>query len=195
VLDGGITVLDASEGVQSQSETVWRQADKYHVPRLCFVNKMDKLGANFLATIEDIKEKFGVKPAIMVLPMGAENQFEGVIDLLAQKAYFWKNGATEPEIADIPEDYKEQAAAMRKQLVEAIAETDDALLDKFFSDTEISVNELKTALRKAVIAYELVPIFAGSSLKNTGVQLLLDAVVEYLPSPVDIDHIAGENPK
>ncbi|MDH5533693.1 MAG: elongation factor G [Candidatus Pacebacteria bacterium] len=197
VLDGGVTVLDASEGVQSQSETVWRQADKYNVPRICFVNKMDKLGADFLATVEDIIEKFGVKPAVMVLPMGAENDFRGVIDLITQKALYWKDNAqdTEPEVKEIPEEYKAQVVEHRANLVEAIAETDDVLLEKFFNDEKIPVNELKAALRKAVIEYKLVPIYAGSSLKNTGVQPMLDAVVEYLPSPVDVDHITGTNPK
>jgi elongation factor G len=197
VLDGGVTVLDASEGVQSQSETVWRQADKYNVPRICFVNKMDKLGADFLATVEDIIEKFGVKPAVMVLPMGAENDFRGVIDLITQKALYWKDNAqdTEPEVKEIPEEYKAQVIEHRANLVEAIAETDDALLEKFFNDEKISIGELKAALRKAVIDYKLVPIYAGSALKNTGVQPMLDAVVEYLPSPVDVAEIKGTNPK
>jgi elongation factor G len=197
VLDGGVTVLDASEGVQSQSETVWRQADKYHVPRICFVNKMDKLGADFNATIEDIRTKFGVKPAVMVLPMGAENDFKGVIQLLDRRALIWENGekVIEPTISEIPDEYKELAEAQRMALVEQIAETDDTMLEKFFSGEEIPVNELKAALRKAVIAYKLVPIFAGSSLNNMGIQPLLDAVVEYLPSPVDINHITGTNPK
>lgn len=196
VLDGGITVLDASEGVQSQSETVWRQADKYNVPRICFVNKMDKLGADFNATVEDIRTKFGVKPAVMVLPMGAENFFDGVIDLIARKAYFWEDheAATEPEVKEIPEDYKAQVEAERLKLVEAIAETDDALMEKFLSEEEISIDELRSALRRAVINYKLVPVYAGSSLKNTGIQPLLDAVVEYLPSPSDIDHIQGHVP-
>jgi elongation factor G len=197
VLDGGITVLDASEGVQSQSETVWRQADKYNVPRICFINKMDKLGADFFATIEDIKVKFGVIPAPMVLPMGAENDFRGVIQLLERRALYWADSSseTEPEIKAIPAELADEAEALRRELVEKIAETDDALLEKFFADEEIPVAELKAALRKAVIGYKLVPIYAGSSLKNTGVQPLLDAVVEYLPSPVDIDHITGTNPK
>ncbi len=197
VLDGGVTVLDASEGVQSQSETVWRQADKYHVPRLVFVNKMDKLGADFKATVQDIIDKFGAKPAVMVLPMGAENEFKGVILLLEQKALFWKDRAadTEPEVGEIPEEYREEAEKMRAQLVEAIAETNDALLEKFFEEKELEVNELKAALRQAVINYQLVPVYAGSSLKNTGVQPLLDAVVEYLPSPMDIKEIQGVNPK
>jgi elongation factor G len=197
VLDGGVTVLDASEGVQSQSETVWRQADKYNVPRICFVNKMDKLGADFNATVLDIIEKFGVKPAVMVYPMGAENDFRGVIDLLTEKALYWKDNAadTEPEVKEIPEEYKAAVAEERIKLVEAIAETDEALLEKFFNDEKLPVNELKAALRKAVISYQLVPIYAGSSLKNTGVQPMLDAVVEYLPSPVDVDHITGIDPK
>ncbi|PIY80557.1 MAG: elongation factor G [Candidatus Pacebacteria bacterium CG_4_10_14_0_8_um_filter_42_14] len=197
VLDGGVTVLDASEGVQSQSETVWRQADKYNVPRICFVNKMDKLGADFDATVEDIRVKFGVKPAPMVLPMGAEGEFRGVIQLIDRNALFWKDSEadTEPEIKEIPEEFKEKAEASRAALVELIAETDDALLEKFFSEGDISINELKAALRKAVIEYKLVPVYAGSSLKNTGVQPLLDAVVEYLPSPIDIDHIVGLQPK
>ena len=196
VLDGGVTVLDASEGVQSQSETVWRQADKYNVPRICFVNKMDKLGADFNATVEDIRVKFGVKPAVMILPMGAENFFDGVIDLISRKAYFWEDheAATEPEVKEIPEEYKDQVEAERLKLVEAIAETDDVLMEKFFAEEEISINELKSALRRAVIGYKLVPIYAGSSLKNTGIQPLLDAVVEYLPSPTDIDHIEGHVP-
>jgi len=196
VLDGGITVLDASEGVQSQSETVWRQADKYNVPRICFVNKMDKVGADFFDTVKDIIEKFGVKPAVMVLPMGAENDFKGVIALLERKAYFWEDNAadTEPTVKEIPEKYKDRVEELRKELVEAIAETDDVLLEKFFNGEEMAVNDLKAALRKAVISYKLVPVFAGSSLKNTGVQVLLDAVIEYLPSPIDIDHIDGTKP-
>ncbi|OGJ15780.1 MAG: translation elongation factor G [Candidatus Pacebacteria bacterium RIFCSPHIGHO2_01_FULL_46_16] len=197
VLDGGVTVLDASEGVQSQSETVWRQADKYKVPRICFVNKMDKLGADFLATVEDIRVKFGVKPAVMVLPIGVENSFTGVVQLLERQALFWSDGAAEiePEVRDIPAQLQAEAEKMRLALVEAIAETDDTLLEKFFAEEEIGIKELKAALRRAVIAYKLVPVFAGSSLKNTGVQPILDAVVEYLPSPSDIDHIVGTNPK
>jgi elongation factor G len=196
VLDGGITVLDASEGVQSQSETVWRQADKYNVPRICFVNKMDKLGADFKATVEDIRTKFGVKPAVMVLPMGSEENFAGVINLLTRQAYFWEDhqAATEPEIKDIPEEFQAEVESLRAQLVESIAETDDVLMEKFLNSEEIEVDELKAALRRAVIAYKLVPVYAGSSLKNTGLQPLLDAVIEYLPSPLDIDHISGLKP-
>ena len=195
VLDGGITVLDASEGVQSQSETVWRQADKYNVPRICFVNKMDKLGADFFAVVQDIIEKFGVTPAVMVLPMGSENQFKGVIQLLERKALFWKDNAadTEPEVGEVPEEYKDKVENCALSWLSK-SRKPTMSFGEIFADEEITVNELKTALRKAVIDYKLVPIYAGSSLKNTGIQPLLDAVVEYLPSPLDIDHITGTIP-
>lgn len=197
VLDGGITVLDAEEGVQSQSETVWRQADKYHVPRICFVNKMDKLGADYFATIEDIKDKFGVVPAIMVLPIGVENDFTGVIQLLERKAWVWKkdNLGAEYEEVEIPADMKDQVEEYRTMLIEQIAEHDDVLMEKFFAGEELDMNDLKAALRKATIDYKLVPVYCGSSLKNTGVQILLDAVVEYLPSPQDVNAIQGKDIK
>ncbi len=197
VLDGGVTVLDASEGVQSQSETVWRQADKYDVPRLCWVNKMDKLGADFEMTLKDIKEKFGVKPAVLVHPMGAEDKFKGVIQLLEKKALFWEDTSADvdPEIKKIPEQYISIVEEKRSKLVETIVETDDELMDKFLSEEEITVNELKAALRKATIDYTLVPVLCGSSFKNTGVQVLLDAIVDYLPSPLDIKQITGIHPE
>lgn len=197
VLDGGITVLDADKGVQSQSETVWRQADKYQVPRICFVNKMDKVGANYQYVVDDIRAKFGVKPAAMVLPMGAESGFRGLVLLLDRKAIYWKDQEpeTDYEIIDIPEELREQAETMRHALVEQICETDEALLEKYFNGEELSVNELKAGLRKAVINYELVPVFAGSSLRNMGIQPLLDAIIEYLPSPEDIVEIKGTNPR
>lgn len=197
VLDGGITVLDAEEGVQSQSETVWRQADKYKVPRICFVNKMDKLGANFLNTVQDIRDKFGVKPAIMVLPIGVENTFNGVVQLLERKAWVWEKdtlGAEYKEVP-IPDDMKDEVETYRAELIEQIVETDDELMAMYLDGQEPEVNQLKAALRRATIDYKLVPIFCGSSLRNTGVQVLLDAVVEYLPSPQDIDHIQGTHPK
>ncbi len=197
VLDGGITVLDAEEGVQSQSETVWRQADKYHVPRLCFVNKMDKLGADFFATVKSIEDRLGANPAVMVLPIGAESTFKGTVDLITRRAFIWGSDelGAKYEIAEVPEDMKDAVEEHRSKLVEKIAETDDALLEKYLASEEITVDELKTALRKAVIAYKLVPIFAGSSLRNKGVQPLLDAVVEYLPSPMDLKEVKGINPK
>lgn len=196
VLDGGITVLDGEEGVQSQSETVWRQADKYKVPRICFINKMDKLGADFLRTVEDIRVKFGVKPAICALPIGAENFFKGVVLLLDRKALVWEGDETGAKYVEVevPEDMKEQVEEYRAKLIEQIAETNDALLEKFFAGEELDVNALKGALRQATIFYKLVPIFPGSSLRNKGVQPLLDAIVEYLPSPMDIQVIKGINP-
>jgi len=198
VLDGGITVLDAEEGVQSQSETVWRQADKYKVPRLCFVNKMDKLGADFLATVKSVEERLGANPLIMVLPIGAENSFKGIVHLLEKKAYIWGSdqlGAKFEILDEIPEDMKAKVDEYRHKLIEKIAETDDSLLEKYLNNQEISEKELKDALRKAVIAYKLVPIFAGSSLRNKGVQPLLDAVIDYLPSPLDVGEVIGKNPK
>ncbi len=198
VLDGGITVLDAEEGVQSQSETVWRQADKYKVPRICFVNKMDKLGADFLATVKSIVDRLGANPAIMVLPIGSENTYVGNVDLLTRTSLKWHSddlGASFDVTEEVPEDMKAQVEEYRQMLVEKIAETDDALLEKYLGGEEISVEELKKALRAAVIAYKLVPIYAGTSLRNKGVQPLLDAVIDYLPSPVDLGEVKGLNPK
>lgn len=198
VLDGGITVLDAEEGVQSQSETVWRQADKYKVPRICFVNKMDKLGADFLATVKSIEDRLGANPAIMVLPIGAESTYVGNVDLLTRKAMVWGEDAlgAKFDVSDnIPADMKEKVEEYRHKLIEKIAETDDALLEKYLTGEEPTVDELKQALRAAVIAYKLVPIYSGSSLRHKGVQPLLDAVIDYLPSPVDLGIVKGENPK
>jgi elongation factor G len=197
VLDGGITVLDAEEGVQSQSETVWRQADKYKVPRICFVNKMDKLGANYKNTIEDIRTKFGVTPAVMVLPIGVENTFNGVVQLLERKAWVWEKSTLGAEYKEvpIPEEMKDEVEQYRALLVEQISEYDDTLMEGYLEGKEGSINELKAALRKATIGYQLVPIYCGSSLRNTGVQILLDGVVEYLPSPQDVAEIKGTHPK
>lgn len=197
VLDGGITVLDSEEGVQSQSETVWRQADKYNVPRICFANKMDKLGADFLATVADIRDKLGANPAIMALPIGAESSFKGIVLLLEEKALIWAGDETGAKYTEnpVPDDMKNQVQEYRHKLIEQIAETDDALLEKYLNNQTPSVDELKTALRTATISYKLVPIFCGSSLRNKGVQPLLDAVVEYLPSPLDIPPSLGLDPK
>ncbi|OIN88115.1 elongation factor G [Candidatus Beckwithbacteria bacterium CG22_combo_CG10-13_8_21_14_all_01_47_9] len=196
VLDGGITVLDAEEGVQSQSETVWRQADKYNVPRLCFVNKMDKLGADFLATVADIKDRLGAHPAIMALPIGAESSFKGIVLLLEQKALIWHGDETgaKYDITEIPEDMKAEAAKYRALLIEQISEHDDKLLEKFLNGTEPTLAELQATLRKATLAYKLVPVYCGSSLRNKGVQPLLDAVVHYLPSPLDVKDAKIEAP-
>ncbi|MBI5621123.1 elongation factor G [Candidatus Gottesmanbacteria bacterium] len=197
VLDGGITVLDAEEGVQSQSETVWHQADKYKVPRICFINKMDKIGADFRATIISIEERLGARTAVMVVPIGREHEFKGFVDLLTRKAYIWVSddlGATYDEIP-IPADLVEEVEASRKALVERISETDDILIEKFLGGQEPTLEELKAALRRAVIAYKLVPIYCGTSLRNKGVQPLLDAVVDYLPSPLDLPPVTGIHPK
>lgn len=198
VLDGGITVLDAEEGVQSQSETVWRQADKYKVPRICFVNKMDKLGADFLGTVKSIEERLGANPAIMVLPIGVESSYVGNVDLLTRKAIRWGSdelGAKFEISDDIPSEMKDQVEEYRAKLIEKIAETDDVLLEKYLGGEELGVEELKKALRAAVISYKLVPVYAGTSLRNKGVQPLLDAVVDYLPSPLDLKEIKGTHPK
>lgn len=198
VLDGGITVLDAEEGVQSQSETVWHQADKYRVPRICFINKMDKIGADFRATIQSIVDRLGANPAIMVVPIGRENLFKGIVDLLTRKAFVWGSdelGASFEETDVIPEDLKDEVEKSRHALIEKIAETDDALLEKYLGGVEPTVEELKAALRRAVIAYKLVPIYAGSSLRNKGVQPVLDAVVDYLPSPLDLPPVSGVHPR
>lgn len=198
VLDGGVTVLDAEEGVQSQSETVWHQADKYLVPRICFINKMDKLGADFRATIDSIEKRLGARTAVMVVPIGREQSFKGIIDLLTRKAYTWGSdelGAEFDESDVIPEDLKAEVEDSRKKLLERISETDDKLIEKYLNGQEPTLDELKSALRKATIAYKLVPIYAGSSLRNKGVQPLLDAVVDYLPSPIDLPPVIGTDPK
>lgn len=198
VLDGGVVIFDAEEGVQSQSETVWRQADKYKVPRICFINKMDKLGADFDATVKEIQDRLGAHPAVMVVPIGKEQEFKGIVDLLEMKAKYWD---TDPQgikftVTDtIPEDLKKQVFEARNKLVEKIAETDDKLLDKYLNNQEIALDELKASLRKAVIAYKLIPVYCGTSLRNKAVQPVLDAVVDYLPSPMDLKEIKGIDPR
>lgn len=197
VLDGGVIVFDAEEGVQSQSETVWRQADKYKVPRICFINKMDKLGANFEGTTQEIEDRLGANPVVMVYPIGKEDEFKGVIDLLSRKAMYWDKDpqGTQFTTTDVPEEYKETVEKWRAKLIEKVAETDDALLDKFLSGSEIEVADVKKALRAAVIGYKLIPVYCGTSLRNKGVQPVLDAIVDYLPSPMDLKQVEGINPK
>ena len=198
VLDGGVVIFDAEEGVQSQSETVWRQADKYKVPRICFINKMDKLGADFEATVGEIRDRLGAHPAVMTYPIGKEQEFKGIVDLIEMKAKYWgekdKQGIEFTESSEIPEDLKKKVIEQRAKLVEKIAETDDQLLDKYLNGKEITVSELKATLRKAVIAYKLIPVYCGTSLRNKAVQPVLDAVVDYLPSPLDLKEIRGLNP-
>jgi len=193
VLDGGITVLDGEEGVQSQSETVWRQADKYKVPRICFVNKMDKIGADLWTTVASIEERLGARTAVMVVPIGRENTYKGNVDLLTRKSFIWSGEelGSKFDVGDVPDDLKEEVEKHRHELIERICETDDGLLEKYLNGEEPSVEELKKALRKAVIGYQLVPVYAGTSLRNKGVQPLLDAVVDYLPSPLDLPEVSG----
>ncbi|MEK9178860.1 MAG: elongation factor G, partial [Patescibacteria group bacterium] len=197
VLDGGVVVFDAEEGVQSQSETVWRQADKYTVPRICFINKMDKLGADFEATVAEIKDRLGANPIIMTFPIGKESEFKGIIDLLTLKVKLWDQdvqGIKYSVTSEIPDDIKDKVIKARAKLVEQIAEHDDQLLNKYLNGEVISVDELKKTLRKAVIAYKIVPIYCGTSLRNKAVQPVLDAIVDYLPSPLDLKEITGINP-
>jgi len=192
VLDGGIVVFDAVQGVEPQSETVWRQADRYAVPRICFVNKMDRVGSSYERTIESIKDRLGANPIPMHLPIGFEGTFRGVVDLLEQKAIVWEDDlGKEPKVVEIPDDLKAQTKEARAYMVERIAELDDELTVRYLEGQEISIPELKSALRNAVITNRAAPVFCGSSLKNKGVQILLDAVVDYLPSPAEIPPVPG----
>ncbi|MEW6287796.1 MAG: elongation factor G [Chloroflexota bacterium] len=195
VLDGGVVVFDAVQGVEPQSETVWRQADRYGVPRICFVNKMDRVGASYERTIETIVDRLGANPIPMQIPIGFEATFKGVVDLLTMQAWVWEDDlGKEPKAIEIPADLKEKAQEMRAKMVEKIAELDDDLTMKFLEGDEIGVEELKAALRKGVIANKATPVFCGSSLKNKGVQLMLDAVIDYLPSPADIPSVKATEP-
>lgn len=195
VLDGGIVVFDAVQGVEPQSETVWRQADRYHVPRICFVNKMDRVGASYERTIESIRKRLGAKPIAMQMPIGVEASFRGVVDLLTQKAILWEDDlGKEPKEVEVPPDLRAAVEQARHVMVEQIAETDDDLTVKYLEGEEISVEELKAALRRAVLAGKVTPVFCGSSLRNKGVQMILDAVVDYLPSPADIPPVKGTRP-
>jgi elongation factor G len=195
VLDGGVVVFDAVAGVEPQSETVWRQADKYHVPRICFVNKMDRTGANFERTVDMIKERLGAKPVPIQLPIGSEDRFRGIVDLLENKAVMYVDDAgTREELAEIPAEVAVRAEQLRQELIEAIAETDDELTLLYLEGEELGVEELRSALRRATIANKLVPVLTGAALKNKGVQRMLDAVVFYLPSPLDIPPITGTLP-
>ncbi len=196
VLDGGVIVLDSASGVQSQTETVWRQADKYGVPLIAFSNKMDVLGADFLGTIQSARDRLGANALAYNLPIGKENDFKGIVDLLTGKALIWQGDETGAKFVEeeIPSDMVDLVKTHREKLVEEIASTDDVLMEKYLGGEEISVEELKSALRKAVILKKIVPVMAGSSLRNKGVQPMLDAVMEYLPSPQDIPNIKGLDP-
>jgi len=196
VLDGGVVVFDAVQGVEPQSETVWRQADRYGVPRICFANKMDRVGASYERTIETIQNRLGTNPIALQMSIGAEAQFRGVIDLMTMQAIYWDDElGREPRYTEIPPELRNEAIERRNVMVERIAELDDELTVKYLEGEEISVEELKQALRKAVIANKATPILCGSSLRNKGVQPVLDAVIDYLPSPVDIPSVKGTDPR
>jgi elongation factor G len=196
VLDGGIVVFDSVQGVEPQSETVWRQADRYGVPRICFANKMDRIGASYERTIDTIKQRLGANPIAMQMPIGMEASFQGVIDLMTMKAVFWDDElGKEPREAEIPADLKNEAVEHRRTMVERIAELDDVLTVKYLEGEEITDAELRNALRRAVIENRAAPVFCGSSLRNKGVQLVLDAVIDYLPSPLDVPVITGTDPR
>lgn len=192
VLDGAVVVFDGVAGVEPQSETVWRQADKYKVPRVCFINKLDRMGANFEKSFDSILDRLTPNAVKMQIPIGEEENLEGVVDLLKQKAYkFGGKLGEEMTEEEIPENLKEKAKKLRHNLIEKIVESDDSLMEKYLEGEEILIDELKTALRKAVIDYRLIPVFCGSALKNKGVQLVLDAVIDYLPSPSELPPIKG----
>jgi len=195
VLDGGVVVLESVSGVQPQSETVWRQADTYNVPRMIFVNKMDRLGADFKYAVQTVHDRLGANAVPIQIPMGAESEFVGLIDLVDQKAYFYGEAeAVEHTLIDIPAEYVDVAEEARQHLIEKVAETDDGLMEKFLEEEEVTTEELKVALRRATIALKIFPVCVGSALKHRGVHPLLDAVINYLPSPLDIDAIKGVDP-
>ena len=201
VLDGAVAVFDGKEGVEPQSETVWRQADKYDVPRICFVNKMDKMGADFYFTVQTIIDRLGARPLVIQLPIGAESDFLGVVDLLEMKAYVWPGDAkgdvsmgASYEVQDIPADLVEKAEQYRAELVEAVAESSEELMEKYLEEGELTIPEIKAGIRQLVIAGEAFPVLCGSAFKNRGVQPMLDAVIDYLPSPLDVPDVVGSNP-
>ena len=199
VLDGAVAVFDGVAGVEPQSETVWRQADKYKVPRICFINKLDRAGASFDRSFQSIIDRLGANPVALQIPIGLEDQFKGVVDLITMKALIWKDESkgAEYETTEIPADLRERAEEMRHKLLEAAAEADEGLMEQYLEDEGASFTEgqIRAALRKGTIAIKLVPVVTGSAFKNKGVQTLLDAVVDYLPSPLDIPAIEGTNPK
>ncbi|OFP36302.1 MULTISPECIES: elongation factor G [unclassified Corynebacterium] len=194
VLDGAVAVFDGKEGVEPQSEQVWRQAAKYDVPRICFVNKMDKLGADFFYTVGTIVDRLGAKPLVMQIPIGAEDNFDGVVDLIDMKALQWPGKVetgTPPQITEIPEDLQELAEEYREKLLETVAESDEELMEKYFGGEELTKEEIKGAIRKLTVNSEVYPVFCGTAYRNKGVEPILDAVVDYLPSPLDVGEVQG----
>ena len=194
VLDGAVAVFDGKEGVEPQSEQVWRQAAKYDVPRICFVNKMDKLGADFYFTVGTIVDRLGAKPLVMQLPIGAEDDFDGVVDLINMQAITWRGKTeigTDGTIEEIPADLQEKAEEYREKLLETVAESDEELMEKYFGGEELTVEEIKGAIRKMTVNSEIYPVFCGTAYRNKGVQPLLDAIVDYLPNPLDVGEVNG----
>ncbi|HEU5306399.1 MAG TPA: elongation factor G [Acidimicrobiia bacterium] len=196
VLDGAVAVFDAVAGVEPQTETVWRQANKYNVPRMCFVNKMDRVGADFFRCLDMIKDRLDANPAVVQLPIGSESDFQGVVDLLSMKALVWDDGMGESfETVDIPAELADDAETWRHQLIDVVSQYDENVLEKYVSEEEITAADLRSAIRNATVSGEVVPVLCGTAFKNKGVQPLLDAVVDYLPSPLDIPAIEGTNAK
>ena len=196
VLDGSVAVFSAKDGVQTQSETVWRQASTYHVPRIAFINKMDTVGADFLHAVQTMRDRLHANAIAMQLPIGKENTFAGIIDLLTRQAEIYKDDkGKEIEVVEIPDEYKDQVEELREAICEAAAEADDELMEKYLGGEELSIEEIKTALRKQVIDCKIFPVFCGSAYKNKGIQMLLDAVIDYLPSPLDVPPVKGTDPK
>jgi elongation factor G len=193
VLDGAVAVFDAVAGVQPQSETVWRQADKYRVPRICFINKMDRVGADFYRAVDTIVDRLKARPVPIQIPVGAEDQFKGVVDLVQMKAVIWRDETlgAKFDVVDIPEDLVEKAQSYREQMIEAVSEFDDALFEKFINGEALTNDEIRAGIRKATIGMKIFPVICGSAFKNKGVQTMLDAVVDYLPSPLDIPPVEG----
>ncbi|MBW3650417.1 MAG: elongation factor G, partial [Actinobacteria bacterium] len=194
VLDGAVAVFDSVAGVEPQTETVWRQANKYRVPRICFINKMDRIGANFFRTVDMIKDRLDGVPAVLQIPIGSESYFKGMVDLLGMKALVWDETSKNGEawnVVEIPEELRDEAETWRHELLDVLTNYDDLLTEKYLGDEEITVDDLRRALRRATIANEIVPVLCGSAFKNKGVQPMLDAVVDFLPSPVDIPPTKG----
>ncbi len=196
VLDGAVIVLCATSGVQSQSETVWRQADRYKVPRIAFINKIDRLGADFDRVVSDIVDRLGANAAPIQFPNGAGDDFKGIVDVITEKYYVYNDDKGEDiTISDVPEDLKEKCAKYRNNLLEKLSDADDTIMEKFLEEKEITIDEIKAAIRRAVVKSELLPVQVGTALRNKGVQLVLDAIVDYLPSPLDVPPVVGKDPK
>ena len=196
VLDGAVAIFDSGQGVEPQSETVWRQADKYHVPRIAFINKMDKIGADFFESVKSMVDRLKANPVPIQIPIGAENTFRGPVDLITMKAVYFDDETLGAKyvIDEIPADLQEVAREYRDKMIEKLADHDDVIMEKYLGGEEITEEEIKKALRKATISMKLNPVLCGSSFKNKGVQLLLDAIIEYLPSPIDLPPVKGVNP-